>query len=77
MSYEFHKYYNENLYENIAKYVRNQQLFMDLHVGITMDVKNQPLLRYVGIAMDVKNQPLFMRPICRYYNGCKKTSHYL
>ncbi len=30
---------------------------MDLYVGITMDVKNQQLLRdlYVNIAMDVKN----------------------
>jgi len=22
--------------------------------------------------MDVENQQLFMRPICGYYNGCKK-----
>jgi hypothetical protein len=34
MSYESHKYYNGNLYANIAKDVKNQQLFMDLHVGI-------------------------------------------
>jgi hypothetical protein len=29
---------------------------MDLHAGIAMDVKNQPLLRdlYVGIVMDIK-----------------------
>jgi hypothetical protein len=39
MSFESHKYYNENLYTSIAKDVKNQQLFMDLHVGITMDVK--------------------------------------
>jgi hypothetical protein len=39
MSYESHKYYNGNLYASIAKVVKNQQLFMDLHAGITMDVK--------------------------------------
>ncbi len=39
MSYEFHKYYNGNLYASIAKDVKNQQLLMDLHVGITMEVK--------------------------------------
>jgi hypothetical protein len=39
MSYESHKYYNGNLYASNAKDVKNQQLFMDLHVGITMDVK--------------------------------------
>jgi len=27
--------------------------------------------------MDVKNQQIFMIPICRYYNGCKKTNNYL
>jgi hypothetical protein len=41
MSYESHKYYNGNIYANIAKDVKNQQLFMDLHAGIVMDVKNQ------------------------------------
>jgi len=41
MSYESHKYYNGNLYASIAKYVKNQQLLMDVHVNITMDVKNQ------------------------------------
>jgi hypothetical protein len=39
MSYESHKYYNGNLYASNTKDVKNQQLFMDLHVGITMDVK--------------------------------------
>jgi hypothetical protein len=62
MSYESHKHYNGNLYASIAKYVKNQQLFMDLHASI---------------AMDVKNQQLFTRPICRYCNECKKTSNYL
>jgi hypothetical protein len=38
MSYESHKYYNGNLYASIAKDVKNQQLFMDLHLGIAMDV---------------------------------------
>jgi hypothetical protein len=40
MSYESHKYYNANLYASNAKDVKNQQLFMDIHVGIAMDVKN-------------------------------------
>jgi hypothetical protein len=39
MSYESHKYYNGNLYASIAKYVKNQQLFMDLYVSIIVDVK--------------------------------------
>jgi len=39
MSYESHKYYNRNLYANNAKDFKNQQLFMDLHVGIIMDAK--------------------------------------
>jgi len=39
MSYESHKYYNGNLYVNIAKDIKNQQLFMDLYVGTIMDVK--------------------------------------
>ncbi len=39
MSYESHKYYNGNLCANITKDVKIQQLFMDLHVGIVMDVK--------------------------------------
>jgi hypothetical protein len=40
MSYESYKYYNGNLYANIAENVENQQLFMDLHAGNAMDVKN-------------------------------------
>jgi hypothetical protein len=55
--YESHKYYNGNLYVNIAKDVKNQQLFMDLHANIVSDVeKNQQLLwnLYASIAMDVK-----------------------
>jgi hypothetical protein len=39
MSYESHNYYNANLCASIVKDVKNQQLFMDLHVGIVMDVK--------------------------------------
>jgi hypothetical protein len=41
MSCESHKYYNGNLYVSIAKDVKNQQLFMDLHANNAMDVKNQ------------------------------------
>jgi hypothetical protein len=61
MSYESHKYYNENLYASIAKDVKNQQLFMDLHASI---------------AMDVKKPAIITRPICMYYNGCRKTNNY-
>ncbi len=56
MSYESHKYYNGNLYANNAKNVEIQQLFMDLHAGI---------------AMDVKKLVIIMRPICKYYNSYK------
>jgi len=41
MSYESHKYYNAS----IAKNVKNQQLFVDLYAGITMDVK-KPITIY-------------------------------
>jgi hypothetical protein len=77
MSYESNKYFNGNLYASNAKNVNNQQLFMDLHVD-SMDVKNQQLVQdlYVNIAMVVKNLAFITRPICKYHNGCKKTSHY-
>jgi len=39
MSYESHKYSNGNLYASIAKDVKHQQLFMDLHVGIAYGCK--------------------------------------
>jgi hypothetical protein len=41
---------------------------MDLHVSITMDVKNQQLLRdlYVGIAMVVKKPTTIIKLICKY-----------
>ncbi len=55
MSYESHKHQNGNLYANNAKDVKNQQLFMDLHVGI---------------AMDIKKPTIIMKPICEYCNGC-------
>jgi hypothetical protein len=61
MSYESYKHYNGNLYVSIAKDVKNQQLFMGLHVGITMDVKNWLI---------------FTKPICKCYNGYKKTNNY-
>jgi hypothetical protein len=61
MSYESHKYYNGNLYASTAKDVENQQLSMDLHAGI---------------AMNVKKTTIITRLICGYYNGCKKTSNY-
>jgi hypothetical protein len=56
MSHESHKYYNGNLYASIAKDIKNQQLFMELHVGIVMDVKKPTIIT---------------KPICRYCNGCK------
>jgi thioredoxin-related protein len=61
MSYESHKYYYGNLYANNAKDVKNQQLFMDLHASIVMDVKTLTIIT---------------RSICRYCNGYKKTSNY-
>ncbi len=61
MSYESYKYYKWNLYASNAKDVKNQQLFMDLHVSIVIDVK-KPLT--------------IIRLICEYYNGCKKTNIY-
>jgi hypothetical protein len=39
MSYESYKYYNGDLYASNVKDVKNQQLFMDLHARIAMDVK--------------------------------------
>ncbi len=62
MLYGSHKYYNENLYASIAKDVKNEQLFMDLHAGI---------------AMDIKKQTTITRPICRYCNGCKRNQKLL
>ncbi len=44
MSNESYKYYNGNLYASIAKDVKNQQLFMDLHAGIAIDVKTNNYL---------------------------------
>jgi hypothetical protein len=43
MSYESHKYYNGNLYASMAKYVKNQQLFMDLYPRTVMDVKKSTI----------------------------------
>ncbi len=45
----------------MQKMLKNQQLFMDLHVGI---------------ATDVKKPTIIMRPMCRHCNGCKKTNNY-
>jgi hypothetical protein len=39
MSYESH-----NIYASIAKDVKDQQLFMDLYVGIAMDIKTNNYL---------------------------------
>jgi len=44
----------------MQKMQKNQQLFMDLHAGIAMDV------RLATIA----------KPICEYCNGCKKPNIY-
>ncbi len=73
MSYESHKYYNGNLYASNAKYVKYQQLFMDLHASIIMDVKKlacvtRPICRYCN----GYKKTSIMRPICEYYNHCKK-----
>jgi hypothetical protein len=51
---------------------------MDLHADITMDVKTHQLLQnlYVGITMVIKKPTIFKKPICEYYNGCKKNNNY-
>ncbi len=71
MSYESHKYYNGNLYANNAKNVEIQQLFMDLHAGIVMDVKKpvtitKPICIYCN---GCKIPTTIMKPICEYCNG--------
>jgi hypothetical protein len=44
----------------------------NLYASITKDVKNDQLFMdlYAGIVMDVKKSTI--KPICEYYNGCKK-----
>ncbi len=44
MLYEFRKYCNGNLCANITKDVKNQQVFIDLYVGIVMDVKKSAII---------------------------------
>jgi hypothetical protein len=67
MPYESLKYYNGNLY---ATYMQVLQKMLKIN--------NYLQNLYAGIAMDVKKtQQLFTKPICKYYNGCKKTSYYL
>ncbi len=51
----------ETYMQVMQKMLKNQQLFMDLHVGI---------------ATDVKKPTIIMRPMCRHCNGCKKTNNY-
>jgi hypothetical protein len=78
MSYESHKYYKGNLYTNNAEDVKIQQLFMDLHASIIMDVK-KPVTITKHICMycnGYKKPTTIMRPICEYCNGYKKTSIY-
>jgi hypothetical protein len=61
MSYESHKYYNENLYASNAKDVKNQQLLWNLYASIAMVVKNQQLLwdLYVGIVVVVRKTSIY------------------
>jgi predicted GIY-YIG superfamily endonuclease len=44
MSYESCTYCNGNLYAGIAKDVKNQQLFTNLYLGITMNVKKLAII---------------------------------
>jgi len=69
MSYESHKYDNEILYTNIAKDVKNQQLFMGLHVGIAMDVKNQQLLQYLHASI------IMVEKTSKYYKTYIRVLH--
>jgi len=74
LSYESHKYYNGNLYASIIKYVKIQQLFMDLYVGIIWMLKKsitKHICKYYN-GCKKKNEELFTRPICEYCNGYKK-----
>jgi hypothetical protein len=49
----------ETYMQILQKKLKNQQLFMDLHAGI---------------AMDVEKSTTTTRSICGYYNGCKKST---
>jgi hypothetical protein len=44
MLYEFRKYCNGNLCANITKDVKNQQVFIDLYVGIVMVLKKSAII---------------------------------
>ncbi len=57
MSYESYKYYNGNLYANIAKDVKEEQLFTRPICEYCNGCKKKKLLQdlYAGIIMDVKN----------------------
>jgi hypothetical protein len=69
MSYESHKYYNGNLCANITKDVKIQQLFMDLHVGIVMDVKQTDNYyeTYIQVLQWLLKKPIIItRLICEY-----------
>jgi hypothetical protein len=57
MSYESHKYYNENLYASIAMYVKEPTII------------TKPICEYYN---GYKKPSIITRPICGYYNGCKK-----
>ncbi len=74
MSCESHKYYNGNLYVSIAKYVKNQQLSMNLYAYTNMDVQKSIIKPKCGYCNGCKNQQLFTKPICKYCNGCKKSA---
>ncbi len=65
-------------YMQVMQKIIKYNIFMDLHAGIAMDLKNQQLLQelFVGIAMDVKKPTIITKHICGYCNGCKKISNY-
>jgi hypothetical protein len=49
----------------------------ELYASIAKDVKDQQLFMelYASTIMDVKKSTI--RPICKYYNGCKKNQQLL
>jgi len=51
---------------------------MDLHEGITMDVKKSVTITkpICGYYYGYKKPTTIMKPICGYGNGCNKTSIY-
>jgi hypothetical protein len=78
MSYESHKYYNENLYASIAMYVKEPIIITRPICGYCNGCKKTSIITkpICGYYNGYKKPSIITRPICEYYNGCKKTSIY-